>query len=287
MVRRIPRSFSLFAIIAAGVTLGSSAAEAQDWRTINTMRRFGGEQALRVNVEYGAGRLTITPGAANALYKATLRYDANVFRPVNRYEAGELDIGIESGSIKGRNMKSGRLELELGPNAPLDLDLKFGAVEADIELGGLRIRTAKFQTGASDTNIRVSKPNPLACASATFEVGAAQFEATGLGNLNCESFRLSGGVGEVTLDFSGDLRTNASVDIDMGLGALTLRVPHGTGVSVRKSGVLASFDSQGLVKRGNVYYSENFEKADRKLTFNLDAALGSIRVQWVDGSGRN
>ena len=276
-----PRSSLLFAALCAAAC--ASAAQAQDWRTITSMRRLGTEEALRVNVEYGAGRLTISPSTDQALYKATLRYDANVFRPLNRYQAGELDIGIEGGSIKGRNMKSGRLDLVLGSKVPLELDLKFGAVEADIELGGLNIQEAKIQTGASDTRIRVSKANPGECSTAIFEVGAAHFEASGLGNLNCEDFRLSGGVGEVTLDFSGEMRSNMNVDIDMGLGALTLRVPRGLGLSVRKSGVLASFDSQGLTKRGNVYYSESFDKADRKMVINLDAALGSIKVQWIDG----
>ena len=279
-VRRISRLL-LAAIVGVAAP---SAAHAQDWRTINFKRQYNGEEALRVNVEYGAGRLSIGPGADNTLFNATLRYDDNVFRPKNRYAAGELDIGIEGGSVKGRNMKSGRLDLLLGTKVPLDLDLKFGAAAADIELGGLRIKQAKVQTGASETHIRVSKVNPVSCSTIRFEVGAAEFEATGLGNLNCEDVRLSGGVGEVTLDFSGELRVSPSVDIDMGLGSLILRVPRGYALSVRKSGVLASFDSQGLVKRGNVYYSENFEKSDRKITVNLDAALGSIKVQWTDGS---
>ena len=30
--------------------------------------------------------------------------------------------------------------------------------------------------------------------------------------------------------------------------------------------------------------NENFEKAEHKLTIQIDAALGSIKVQWVDGS---
>lgn len=276
------RSRLLAALILAAAA--PAAATAQDWRTINFKRQLQGEELVRVNVEYGAGRLTIGPGPEKSLFNATLRYDANVFRPKNRYSAGHLDIGIEGGSIKGRNMKSGRLDLLLGPNVPLELDLKFGAAAANIELGGLRISEAKVQTGASETHISVSKANPASCSSLIFEVGAAEFDAVGLGNLNCEEVRLSGGVGDVTLDFAGDLRVSPAVEIDMGLGSLTLRVPRGLGLSVRKSGVLASFDSQGLVKRGNVYYSEGFDRAERKITVNLDAALGSIKVQWTDGS---
>jgi hypothetical protein len=276
-----------FAGLAALVALGGPGLRelpAQDWRSITTLRRYSGEDLLRVNVEYGAGTLNITPGADNSLYRATLRYDGNVFRPVNRYHDGELHLGIEGGSFRTGNLKAGRLDLALGPRVPLDLELKFGAAEAEVELGGLRVREASIQTGASGTRVQVSRPNRENCSSAVFEVGAARFEASGLGNLNCEDLRLSGGVGEVILDFSGAWRNDMSADVDMGLGSLTLRVPRGLGVSVRKSGVLASFDSQGLIKRGNVYYSENYENAEHKLTVNIDAALGAIRVQWVDGA---
>jgi hypothetical protein len=265
-----------------------AASAAQDWRTINTSRRFAGEELLRVNVAYGAGRLSIGPGSSNSLFHATLRYDARVFSPLNQYQNGELRIGVHDAKIRGRNMQAGRLDLTLGPSVPLDLDLEFGAGEADVELGGLRVRQAVIQTGASETSVRVSKSNPEPCSLAKFEIGAAKFYAEGLGNLNCQDIDVDGGVGEVTLDFTGAWRTDSNVEIDMGLGSLTLRVPRGLGLSVRKSGVLASFDSQGLVKRGNVFYSENFEKAARKLTVNLDAALGVIKVHWVDGPfGRN
>jgi hypothetical protein len=274
-------------LLVFGLALPAATA-AQDWRTINTSRRFADEELLRVHVSYGAGRLSISPGADNALFNATLRYDARVFTPLNQYHAGELRIGVQNARIRGRNMSAGRLELTLGTKVPLDLDLEFGAGEADVELGGLRVRQAVIQTGASETSVRVSKSNPESCSLAKFEIGAAKFYAEGLGNLNCADIDVDGGVGEVTLDFTGSWRNDTNLEIDMGLGSLTLRVPRGLGLSVRKSGVLASFDSQELVKRGNVYYSENFEKASRKLSVNLDAALGVIKVQWVDGPfGRN
>ncbi len=270
-------------VIAAGAVLAAAPTAAQDWKTIHIRKQFTGQDLLRVSVEYGAGQLSISPGPANTLFSGLLRYDGSTFKPLNEYDDGHLRIGIQGGSIKGRNMKAGKLDLTLSPSVPLDLQLKFGAAQADLELGGLRVKSLSIQTGASETNVRVSKPNREACSSASFEVGAASFHATGLGNLNCQDFRVAGGVGEVVLDFSGEFRNDINADVDMGLGSLVLRVPRGLGVSVRKSGVLASFDSQGLVKRGNVYYSENFEKAEHKLTIQIDAALGSIKVQWVDG----
>jgi hypothetical protein len=179
-------------------------------------------------------------------------------------------------------MKAGRLDLTLGNRVPLDMDLKFGAVRANVELGGLRIRELHVATGASETDLNVSSLNPERCSNLDFEVGAAEFTASGLGNLNCEHIKMAGGVGDVTLDFNGAWRIDSTVDIDMGLGSLTLRVPRGLGVAVTKKGVLASFDSQELIKRGNTFYSDNWDKASNRATFTIDAALGSIRMVWVE-----
>lgn len=273
------------AVVAIGIAMLAGAAApaaAQDWRTITSMRQFKNENALNVEVEYGAGRLFVSPAESDALYKATLRYDAKSFRPLTQYQDGRLRVGIAGGSIKGRNMKSGRLDLALSTRVPLDVNLKFGAVQAAIDLGGLRIRSAHIQTGASETHITVDKPNLEQCGLLKIEVGAADFDASGLGNLGCESVDVDGGVGDVTLDFNGAWRGNTNIEVDMGLGSLTLRVPRGLGVQVQKDGFLASFDSQGLVKRGNVYYSENWEKASNRAFFNIDAAFGSVKVVWVE-----
>lgn len=84
------------------------------------------------------------------------------------------------------------------------------------------------------------------------------------------------------LDFTGTWKQDLAASIEMGLGSLTLRLPEGLGVRVEKDGILAAFDSQRLTKRGNVYYSSNWESAKHKLSLDLSAALGSIKVEWVD-----
>jgi hypothetical protein len=68
----------------------------------------------------------------------------------------------------------------------------------------------------------------------------------------------------------------------MGLGSLTLRVPRGLGLQVRKGGLLVGFDSQGLIKRGDVYETPDWAQAEHRLTIDIEAAFGSIRVVWVD-----
>ncbi len=274
------------AAVAVLLVLLAVPALAQDWQTISRSRAIAGERSLRVDVGYGAGRLTLAPAQPGVLYRTSMRFDADAFKPVMSYNNDRLRVGIESvegGSIRGRNMRNGSLDLALSTEVPIDLELKFGAAEASLDLGGIRLNKAEISTGASKTTLTVSRPNPGICESFEIEVGAAQFEATGLGNLRARRLRMSGGVGEVTLDFTGEWQADMSAEIEMGLGSLTIRVPRGLGLRVQKDGLLAGFDSQGLIKRGDVYFSEDWDRATRRLTIKLDAALGAIRVAWVDG----
>ena len=163
----------------------------------------------------------------------------------------------------------------------MELDLEFGAVRADVDLGGLSVTNLELTTGASESRVDISEPNPIPMESASFEVGAADFAARHLGNLNAERIEMDAGVGNIVLDFTGEWQRDANVNVDMGLGALELRFPRGLGVRLIKDTFLTSFDSEGLVKRGDSYYSLDWEDAEYRVTVTVDAAFGSIEVSWA------
>lgn len=285
--RPLPRAGRLPLVLGAALLLlaaGAQAAAAQDWRTMARSRQFNGESELQVNIEYGAGHLEIAPAGENVLYRTNLRYDADAFEPRFAYAGNRLALGFEDGQVKGgKNMKGGRLDLQLGPRAAVDLDLQFGAAEAVIELGGLRLNRLNLATGASATQLRVSRPNLVQAEEVEIQAGAAKLEAWGLANLRTGTLSVSGGVGEVLLDFTGEWTRDLEASIEMGLGSVTIQVPRGLGVRVERDGFLAGFDGEGLIKRGNVYHSENYEQARYHLSIDLEAALGTVRVVWVDG----
>jgi hypothetical protein len=272
-------------LATAALIAAPAAVRGQDWRSITQMRQAGDEEQLRVMVRYGAGNLAIAPGSGGLLYKAALRYDAQAFQPELAYRDGALRVGLDDVRVRGRNLRAGELKLELGPTVPLNLSLEFGAARAHVDLTGLRIQRLRLATGASESRLYINEPNTEVCELVDLDVGAAKFDAYGLGNLNAQRLDFSGGVGDVSLDFTGEWRNNMAVSVKMGLGSLTLRVPRGLGVRVQKGGLLVGFDSQDLIKRGDSFYSENWESAAHQLTVDIEAAFGSIRIEWV-GDGR-
>jgi len=276
----------LQAVLAAGVLVAAVAdqpVEAQSMRTVTMSRQIGDDDEVRVSVEYGAGRFSVRPVGEGLLYRMNLTYDEDAFEPVAEYSGNRLDLGIESirrGRMRDHSDES-ELALELGRGVPMRLDLEFGAVRADLDLGGLNLTGLELSTGASESSLDISEPNRGDIRTATFEVGAAEFQALNLGNLNAERIDFDAGVGSITLGLGGEWRRDARVSIDMGLGALELQVPEGVGLQLRKDSFLTSLDSEGLVKRGDTYQSLNWDRADRRVVVDLDAAFGSVKVVWV------
>ena len=275
------------ATVAALVALSPPEAQGQDWRTTSIMRQHTGEQALDVEIGYGAGTLTVEPSDGPMLYQASLRYDANGFEPVAEYTNGRLRLGVDNHDRMDmgdhEDDEGGRMALRLGRGVPLDLDFEFGAALAEIELGGLSVRRLELSTGASETRVRFSERNPIRMESLTIDVGAADFAMRGIGNANARKIRLNGGVAEMELDFSGAWSGDTHLEADFGLGSLTLRIPRDVGLRVRKDTLLASFEGPRMSRRGdNTYYSDNWDAASRRLTVDIDAAFGDITIDWID-----
>ncbi|MDX1646102.1 MAG: hypothetical protein R3304_03065 [Longimicrobiales bacterium] len=274
------------AILAATAALWTIpvTGEAQSWRTVTMSRQLGDHDDLRVTVEYGAGVFSVRSTDEGLLYRMNLKYDEDRFEPVADLAGDRLRLGIESvgRGIDIDSREAGELDLELARGVPMDLDLKFGAVEADLDLGGLALRDLDLSTGASESRVDVSEPNPVRMETATFEVGAADFTVRNLGNLNADRIQIDAGVGALTVGLEGRWQRDARLGIDMGLGSLELRVPEGLGVRLRKDSFLTSLDSEGLIKRGDVYESPDFDDADHRVVIDLDAAFGSVSVVWIN-----
>ena len=279
-------------LVAVPLCLGAAVtrASAQTWRTVTSARQLHGERELTVNVEYGAGLFRLRPGAEGELYRLEMRYDEEKFTPVRQFDpaAGTLRLGVRGRDGMRVRLGDGRrreeppyFNLELSLDIPLALDLQLGAVQADVELGGLALRRIRYRTGASETRLGFARANPVPCEELVMEVGAAEFVARQLANANCARVRFSGGVGHAELDFTGTWRQDMEADLNVGIGALELRLPSDVGVEVHLSRFLASFDAAGFTKRGDVYYSANHGTARRRLLLHINASIGGIDVSWA------
>ncbi len=286
-IRTMHRGLAGLALALLPIGLGTANARGQEWRTVAMSRQLQDERSLDVEVRYAAGRFGLAPAEPGTLYRMHLRYDEDALAPVARHSGSRLVLGAEAVGSRMRLAEgetAGEIRLELTPDVPIDLDLDLGAVKAEIDLGSLRLTGLDIETGASQTGLEVSEPNTEAMAEARLRVGAAQFTARGLGNLNASRIEVDAGVADLDLDLTGEWRQDATVTVDVGFGALTLRLPRGIGVRLSHDGFLTSLDSEGLVKRGDAYYSLDYEEAEYQVHLDVDAAFGRIRIVWVADS---
>lgn len=284
------RSVPLLAI--AGLAAITVPAAAQDWRTVTTSRQLHGEEEFVASVKFLSGTIRVFPADDRTLYKAEMRYDADQFRPLNRFSTGSsyLRIGLDGEDFKGDldldELSPQFLDLALPLAIPTDLRLEFGVARADIELGGVAISKVFVQTGASETSIRFSTRNNTDCSRIDLKVVGARLDLEGLGNSRCQRVEVTGGAGDITLDFTGSWLEGAHMRVEakIGLGQLTLVIPQDLGVLLDLDRFLVSFDKAGFIQRGSDrsrWYSPNFGDAWAQVEISINAAIGDVDVVWV------
>ena len=275
------------AFAALTLAAGATSVSAQSMRTFTTFRQLHGETRLDADLDYRAGGLRITPGRTGELYRMNASYDEDRYFPTSSYDAarGAVSLGLRPAGEGGLRVISRRqlrqdANVAFSPTVDLDLDLTLGAVQADIELGGLSLSELTMQAGASQAVIRFSSPNRSRCRAAEITAGAAELTVLGLGNSRCDRFELEGGMGKVTLDFGGAWTSSTQAEIKMAVGELTLRLPRNAGVRLTLDRFLASFDPAGLVRAGNGFQSPGYERAERRLDIQVTTAVGGVKVEW-------
>ncbi|MEO8294808.1 MAG: hypothetical protein ABI613_04765 [Gemmatimonadota bacterium] len=272
-----------------GLLPGTAVASAQTMRNTTVSRQRHGEETLNARIEFGAGTFTLRPTNSTALYRMALLYDAERFSPVSTFTSDnqQLFLGVQNVGNGGLRVSSRRhlaqnAVVELSPEVNISLDVTFGAVEASLELGGLRLTDGRIRTTASKSIVRFSQPNTAECSTLELNAGAAEFQAIKLGNSGCHEISFDGGVGEVTLDMSGEWTHDARLAARVSMGGLTLRLPRDLGVELTVDRFLASFSPAGFVRQGPSYISTGYEGRARHLHISITSKVGEVKIEWID-----
>ncbi len=270
---------------------GPLLAQQPDWTDLSARRQTDGIRSIDVRISYMAGELEVSSAEEGLLYDIGLRYDAARLRPERSWTVagheGRLDLSFESAGDGDTEWnfdddEFGELRLGLSREVPASLRLEVGAARARLELGGIPLTRLVYRTGASSTEITFDSLNPVRMDRLEFAVGAAEFEASGLGNAGFESLEFEGAVGDVTLDFTGEWTHDASAEISVGLGAMHLVFPRDIGVRLEKTGFLAGFDPRGMEKVERGWQTQNWDSAPHQLRIDLKAAFGKIDIIFDD-----
>lgn len=242
---------------------------------------LGGEESAQVEIRFGTGDLWLAAGKPDELFSGKFRYNVEEWEPEISYRNGRLrieqggldqDLGFPSGNAHNK------WELALSPDIPLDIEVKAGAGEGELDFTGLQVEELKLEMGAGDFLVHFDDPNPTDMRDLTVNAGASELEISGIGNAGPQRVTVQGGVGDITLDFTGDWPHSANVHITAGVGALTLRLPNNVGVRVRTAGGLSSIDAPDFHRSGNNYVNDAFGEAETELDIRVTTGVGSVRL---------
>jgi hypothetical protein len=161
-------------------------------------------------------------------------------------------------------------------DSPLDLTLEAGAYEGTLELGGLALRSLTVRDGASHVDLSFQEPNQTEMSVLRYETGASDVRLTGLANANFSTLTFSGGAGNYTLDFGGELQRDAVVTVNSGVGNVSLIVPEGieADVTVESAAVNINHGS-GWSKNGQKYTQDG---SGPTLTIVVKMAAGNLVI---------
>ena len=271
----------LILLCATSVT---AAAQAPVWRSLDVSRQLHDTSEHRIRVQYAAGRFSLRPTTEPVLFTMQLRYDEERMRPVHEYDSvtRRVTLGVEGDANRWKSVRgsgeTSEMRLALSTAVPLDLELRLGATEARVDAGGLSLNRLRVETGAADAVLDFSAPNKSRLRRLDVQLGAAGFVITNLGNAKVEYISVEGGVGSVDLDFGGAITEDVTVDANVALGKFSLHLPNDVGVRVEVKRLLASFDHPGLTRRGNAYYSSNWDDARIKMRVRAETVFGAIEI---------
>jgi len=231
----------------------------------------------RLTLSFGAGKLTLSPDPqAKNLVEGTALYNVDDLKP--KIQKSGDSIEIRQGDFKRlplfEDMKN-EWDLKLS-DSPLDLTVQAGAYEGSLELGGLALKSLTVQDGASHVDLSFSDPNQTEMSVLRYETGASDVKLTGLANANFSTLTFSGGAGNYTLDFSGELQRDAIVTVESGLGNLSLIIPEDVDAELTLESTAVNINhSSGWAQNGQTYTQHG---SGSTLTIVVKMAAGNLVI---------
>lgn len=282
----------LLVVVTVCFTLPTCIAKKGDIEKVHKEIKFQGERKLNVKIDFGGGTIDLEKN----------KFDNILDAEIEEENPDEIHIDYDKIGDKGElyldsKSKLRHLDFDLDDNywhlgfsdkIPISFEIDVGACKGEFDFTGLRIDNLDLDLGASSTEIIFREPNPERISRFKIDVGASKLKIKGLGNANFDKLSFDGGVGDFTLDFSGELKHKAYVDIDVGLGSLTVLLPEDIGVRIKKEGsFLSSFsiaENEFQEVESDVYESENFGKTEGELILDIEIGLGSVEIEYIDHS---
>ncbi len=232
---------------------------------------------VNLKLSFGAGEMTLAPGA-DQLVDGTATYNYSAFKPVITTEGSDIQVGmsdVDFNSFPSFNDLKNIWDLKLG-DTPMDLSIEAGAYTGTFELGGLALNALTIKDGAAEVELAFSEPNLTEMSIFQYGTGASNVKMSGLANANFSLMDFSSGAGDYTLDFSGNLKRDASITISSGLSNMIIVVPEGVNAIVTVDSGASNINAGSSWEQDGKTYTQSGEGPT--LTFVINIGAGNVTL---------
>ena len=248
------------------------------------------DRPLEVLIDVDAGELTVTKGSSEKSGHVSILFSHGEFRENIEFNEtkNRLRVSLDKKGW-GRYKKThrdddlkGEVYLELPHGVDILFDSKIKAGEILLEMGGLRVREFTLINWAGEVEVRFDEPNPIKMdfLDINAKIGEARFYE--LGNARFKEADINGGIGQIDVDFTGELLADCRAKVDLDIGEATVTLPEDTGVRMRIGGGFSFLSSKhidgSLYRRGNSYYSEDYEDMKKRFYLRVTPGLGELTI---------
>ncbi|MCX7983934.1 MAG: cell wall-active antibiotics response protein [Bacteroidetes bacterium] len=250
------------------------------------------EEQLRVEVELSFGEVQILKGGNQRVaiidyeeygkesQKFQMSYQLEGTKGVLRITLKD-NVGLFTTSNEERKNYR-KLTLCITDRIPVEMDVAIGAGKCSLNLSYILLETLKLSTGASTVELWSEVPNKVTARIITIESGVGKFTGRNLANLNFQELNFEGGVGAYTLDFDGALKQYGKVNIEVGIGSVTLYIPTRIQAKIKRDGNwLSGFRiSNDFEKHSRGHYqSKNFVDTIPHIDIKVESGIGSVSIK--------
>ncbi|MFQ5824023.1 MAG: LiaF domain-containing protein [bacterium] len=172
--------------------------------------------------------------------------------------------------------------LELPYGVEIDFETKIKAGEVELDLGGLSIVEFDLKTWAGEVLVEFSEPNKSEMNYLDINTKIGETDLVRLGNARFRDAEINGGIGEMTIDFRGELLPKARASVDLDIGETNIILPQDVGIklSVSKFLFMSNINLPYRFKKsGRYYYSKNYDDAANQFTLKVSPGLGELQIE--------
>ena len=122
--------------------------------------------------------------------------------------------------------------------------------------------------------------NPTIPTKLEVQLGTGEAELV-VGGMLLSELDIEAGAGSLTLDLTGDWRTNLDVTIDIGAGDVTIRTPRETGVRIVAAQGVGGLDGEGFAAHEGALVNAAYGTTLTQIDITIEQGAGQIDLsEW-------